>query len=281
MKRCPVCNTTYGDEQNFCLNDGSSLASDASGSYGTATPTENLPYGRSTAQTERMPATPTAPPTSPYMQPVMHRRNPLPWILGGVALLVGIVVVIIFATRGQNSSGTTGSSGGALSGFKQENSAANLKALFQELHKAMSSNDTKTAAAIARGLLPDESRVRKALRDDVPADTVKQIMVAFQGVPTADEKSLARVFAADPANTEVQVHSATTEEISRYTQGSEAFNEFPGGARQLAGTILRPNTTFYEVEFLKPGNDLGMKYHLFFWDGTQWTMLGPAWRALR
>jgi hypothetical protein len=43
---------------------------------------------------------------------------------------------------------------------------------------------------------------------------------------------------------------------------------------------LRPGVTFYEVEFLEPGKDAGMKYHLFYWDGKQWSMLGPVWRAL-
>jgi hypothetical protein len=58
------------------------------------------------------------------------------------------------------------------------------------------------------------------------------------------------------------------------------FAKFPGGAVKLAGQILRPGMTFYEVEFLEPGKDSGMKYHLFYWDGKQWTMLGPLWRAL-
>jgi hypothetical protein len=39
--------------------------------------------------------------------------------------------------------------------------------------------------------------------------------------------------------------------------------------------------TFYEVGFLEPGKDYGVKYHLFYWDGRQWTMLGPLWRALQ
>jgi hypothetical protein len=39
--------------------------------------------------------------------------------------------------------------------------------------------------------------------------------------------------------------------------------------------------TFYEVEFVPPGKDLGMKFHLFYWDGSQWTMLGPVWRVIK
>jgi hypothetical protein len=49
----------------------------------------------------------------------------------------------------------------------------------------------------------------------------------------------------------------------------------------MAEQILRPGMTFYEVEFLEPGKEYGVKYHLFFWDGKQWTMLGPVWRALQ
>jgi hypothetical protein len=45
--------------------------------------------------------------------------------------------------------------------------------------------------------------------------------------------------------------------------------------------VLRPGLTFYQVEFLEPGKDDGMKYHLFYWDGEQWTMLGPIWRVLK
>ena len=59
------------------------------------------------------------------------------------------------------------------------------------------------------------------------------------------------------------------------------FRKFPGGARELAASALRPGLTFYEVEFLEPGKDLGMKFHLFAWDGERWAMLGPAWRALK
>jgi hypothetical protein len=39
--------------------------------------------------------------------------------------------------------------------------------------------------------------------------------------------------------------------------------------------------TFYEIELVEPGNDAGMKYHLFFHDGKNWKMLGPVWRVLR
>ena len=38
---------------------------------------------------------------------------------------------------------------------------------------------------------------------------------------------------------------------------------------------------FYEVEYFMAGTDSGMKYHLIYWDGRQWTMLGPVWRVMK
>jgi hypothetical protein len=122
MKRCPACNTTYGDEQNFCLNDGQTLVSDTSGSYGAGAPTENLPYS---ARTEVMYPTPTAQPTPPqYMQPAPPKRSPLPWILVGVVVLAGIVVAIILLTRGSgggSSISSTTTNGTTTNGTRTSN----------------------------------------------------------------------------------------------------------------------------------------------------------------
>ena len=62
--------------------------------------------------------------------------------------------------------------------------------------------------------------------------------------------------------------------VAAGSEGTPAFNEFPGGAKRLAETSLKPGATFYEVEITEPGKDSGMKYHLFFWDGARWRMLG-------
>ncbi len=90
-----------------------------------------------------------------------------------------------------------------------------------------------------------------------------------------------RVGITSPAKTQVHVYAATTEEMVEYREGTVTFQQFPGAVKELARTLLRPGMTFYEVEMVEPGKDLGMKYHLFYWDGRRWAMLGPVWRALR
>ena len=131
MKRCPACQKTYEDAQNFCLDDGTTLVSATGASSGSGFPPEN-PYNRNSAATEVLPGAPatggwtppppTAPPATPYMMNpnMMHqahpaqKRSPLPWIIGGALVLVAAVVGIILATRGSsetatNNSGTTSS----------------------------------------------------------------------------------------------------------------------------------------------------------------------------
>jgi hypothetical protein len=126
MKRCPACNTTYDDSQNFCLNDGSSLVSEATGASGSAMPTENLPYNRTAAPTEVLQGTPTAgyqggttppPPAYPpaYIPQPPQKRSPLPWIIGGALVLVAAIVGIILATRGSSETTTANRGGGTTS----------------------------------------------------------------------------------------------------------------------------------------------------------------------
>ena len=163
--------------------------------------------------------------------------------------------------------------------FRHENKPQNLKALFEQMHQAVHvKQDVKQATALFQSMMPDEPRVRKALKDTVPAETARAILEMHQKMPVTEDavRKLARA-----EQKEVQVHGATTEDIVRYREGSVAFNEFPGGAKRVAEVALRPGMMFYEVEYLVPGKDSGMKYHLIYWDGRQWTMLGPVWRVMK
>lgn len=202
--------------------------------------------------------------------------------------LCPLLLVLAGCGKSESSGGGGGTGGGASSSasgtnslYAQSNSADNLKGLLDTIMKASESGDAKKAAALIRGILPDKAALMKALRDDAPAEFVDECLKQNQSIPPEDEK-VAGLFKRGGADrTEVSAHGATTEEIAKYEDGSVPFKEFPGGTRKLAEQVLRAGVTFYEVEFCVPGEDSGMKYHMFYWDGSAWKMLGPAWRALK
>jgi hypothetical protein len=194
---------------------------------------------------------------------LIHRKRV--WLANLVLLFLSLV---LSATRT-----------GAVGQFRQENRPENLKALLETIHHLIYvKKDARSAAALLVSLFPNEERVRKALRDDPAPDALQKILdihKQFRLLAT----NINELAGMDQKI--VKVHGATTEEIARNARDSVVFAEFPGGAIRMAGQILRPGMTFYEVEFLEPGKESGVKYHLFFWDGKQWSMLGPVWRALQ
>jgi hypothetical protein len=165
--------------------------------------------------------------------------------------------------------------------FKHENSAENLKQLFSKLHQAIVASDDKAALALTNSLLPDEAALKKGLKDDVGSEFVAQAVEFWKKITPTDDAKRARLFNADPANTDVRVHSCSTEDLLKYEKGSVAWMHFPGGANKLAEKVLRPSTIYHEVILAKPGEAAGMKFHLFYWTGERWSTLGPLWRALK
>ncbi|HYE65157.1 MAG TPA: hypothetical protein VD966_06220 [Pyrinomonadaceae bacterium] len=129
MKRCPTCNRTYTDDAlSFCLDDGAPLLSVGNPSSSDPNATVLYPGARETNpqptqayQPQAATGSQAAPqpnwvpmPPSPPAQPA-RRRNPLPWIIGGVVLgvvmVIGAIVVlaIIGASLDSNKNTSDGS----------------------------------------------------------------------------------------------------------------------------------------------------------------------------
>ena len=167
----------------------------------------------------------------------------------------------------------------AAQGFRHENDPENLRTLFANIHQTVyARNNPKQAAELMQSVMPDEARVRKALRDDIDPTALQRIVGIHKSMPPVSEREVSKL--ATPEQKNVQVHGSNTEDIAENRQGSIAWKEFPNGAKKAAEQVLRPGMMFYEVEFREPGKNAGVKYHLFYWDGRQWSMLGPIWRVL-
>ena len=131
MKRCPTCNRTYADlSLNFCLDDGTPLATDAATTTdlnetiryppprdtSEPPPTEIYRPTPTAAPPPPRPASPPPPPPQPQPQPQWtpvpappaKKSNAIWWILGVfvVLLVIGaglVVMLLVFASMGSNS----------------------------------------------------------------------------------------------------------------------------------------------------------------------------------
>ena len=163
--------------------------------------------------------------------------------------------------------------------FTQANRPENLKALWELiLQSYFAKHDPKTAAALLRGLVPDQSRIRKALKDGSAPEVVQKIAAKFQDFGLPSEANLAMFLPGGPGA--VTVYGATTEELAAYQAGSTSYKHFPGGAQKAAQQILRPGMTFYQVVVSTPDQKTSVTYSMLYWDGQQWTMLAKPWQVL-
>lgn len=156
--------------------------------------------------------------------------------------------------------------------------ATELSALFKELQTKLRSGDKPAAAQIARSFLPEQEDVESILAPG--KENLASKISAFQKkfAPTSDSDAI-KIFDTKKERTVIKVHRATTEDLVKNEKGTTSYNEFPSGILGLAGSILKPNTAFYEVEMLEPGKEMGMKYHLFVKTKGGWKMMGPIWRV--
>ena len=170
-----------------------------------------------------------------------------------------------------------GEKGGAGAGLAEKDGADGLKAVFTASHAACSGKDFAKGKSIVMSLLPGKTELKKIFKDDVADAKLDEVAAQYKEIPPDDAK-VACIF-SPPGRTDIKVHASSVEDLVAYKEGTPAFEEFPGGAKRLAETVLKPGQTFYEVEVTEPGKDSGTKFHMFFWDGAHWRMLGPAWRA--
>jgi hypothetical protein len=181
------------------------------------------------------------------------------------------MVALVACDKGKGG----GAGGGAT--LAEKDGADGLKAVFQASQAACTKKDFKTGKAIVTSILPAQEQLKKIFKDDVTDAKLDEVTAGYKDLPADDEK-VACIF-SPPGRTDIKVHASSVEDLVAYKEGTPSFEEFPGGARRLAETVLKPGQMFYEVEVTEPGKDTGTKFHMFFWDGAHWRMLGPAWRA--
>jgi hypothetical protein len=164
--------------------------------------------------------------------------------------------------------------------FTPENKPENLKAYFELIHQTLyQDKNPDKAVALFASLIPDKARLQKALKDEVQPEIIPKLLELYQRLGLPNKGNIHELI--QPYKSEVAVYGATTEELAANVEGSAAWKYFAGGARKVAAQALRPQMTLYQVKLTAPGQPHGMNFHLFYWDGQQWAMLGKIWQTLR
>src|SRR5262245_15742817 len=99
----------------------------------------------------------------------------------------------------------TGCGSGGASSYSQKNDPENLKGLFEAIAKAAAAGETRKAAALTRGVVPDREALKKVVRDDAPPAVVDGTIESLGQLPADD--AVARLL-APPGRTVVTVHGA-------------------------------------------------------------------------
>jgi len=167
--------------------------------------------------------------------------------------LVGVFAVAIAAC------GKKGGGSAALSKYPGTEDGAK-----QMLTDLRTSSD---AAGMTKALKPTSADYKAVFTDDFAAKAEKGYEELWN-----DPKS---VIGADPANTELKLFKATTDDIKAWTHDVEM--DFPGGYQKVKDNF-KPGLTVYRWKYTKPGETLGMAYDGLIYVNNHWAWFPKPWR---
>jgi len=129
---------------------------------------------------------------------------------------------------------------------------------------------SQDAAGMTKALQPTSADYKAVFTDDFAAKAEKGYEQLW-----SDPKS---VITADPANTELLISKATTDDIKAWTHDVEM--DFPGGYQKV-GQYLKPGLTVYRWKYVKPGETLGMAYDGLIFVNNHWAWFPKPWRIAK
>lgn len=126
------------------------------------------------------------------------------------------------------------------------------------------------AAGMTKALKPTSADYKAVFTDDFAAKAEKGYEELWN-----DPKS---VIGADPANTELKLFKATTDDIKAWTHDVEM--DFPGGYQKVKDDF-KPGLTVYRWKYTKPGETLGMAYDGLIYVNGHWAWFPKPWRIAK
>ena len=158
--------------------------------------------------------------------------------------------------------------------FNMASTHEDLTSLFLKLHQVCAARDIKAAKSILMRLQPNESRLRRALEDNVPRSTVDMILSGISELPARSGQFYSRQMIPNTLVT-VSISEVTKEQLINSITTDGAF----GGKLTDAILSLRPELSFYNVKLVDGVDEDQIEMYMIYWDDKEWTCLGPTWHG--
>ncbi|HRC55726.1 MAG TPA: hypothetical protein PKU97_07375 [Kofleriaceae bacterium] len=172
------------------------------------------------------------------------------------------MMLLIFAVAACKKEGGAAGAPGASSLSKYPGTEEGAKQLLPEIRGS-------DAKAMTLALRPTSADYKAVFTDDV-AGKLEEAYAKLWSDPNA-------VIGADPANTELALWKATSEELQQWT--GEASANFPGGYKRVAAK-LKPGLVVYRWKYVKPGETAGMAYDGLIHVNGRWSWYPKPWRMM-
>lgn len=136
------------------------------------------------------------------------------------------------------------------------------------------------AKQLLAAMAPDEKAVEDALTPEGKQAIGQRLLEAAKPLFEGEPKAVAERMKLDPALSDVQVFSATTEDLLGMEPETDAATHFAGGLKRAA-RHLKPRVKFYAVLMRRPEapeTEGGVRLQLFVHFQGRYVLLGKVWR---
>jgi hypothetical protein len=192
---------------------------------------------------------------------VLHDPKELAMNRPSVLVFVAYAVAAAACSKDGGGGGAGGSAGGGAAVSKYPGTEAGAQQMLTDIRVG-------DAKAMTAALRPTTADYKAVFADDVAL----KIQTGYDKL-WSDPKAM---ISADPANTELKLWKATTQELQ---SGGGDAGQFPGGYKRIAGK-LKPGLTLYRWKYVKPGKDIGMAFDGLIHVNGRWAWFPKPWRAL-
>jgi len=156
-----------------------------------------------------------------------------------------------------------------------------LKARVEELLAAIAAEDAEQVGELLGAMAPDEDVVEDVFTPEGQETLGPRLLEGVGRLFEGEPMEVAGRLPLSPKRTEVEVFTASKEDLSSMEYGTVAARHFASGLRAMAD-MLKAQYHFYSVRMTDPADEEGRGEYLqlFVYSGGRYVLLGRIWRLV-